>query len=108
MMYGIAERKGVQVLYEAAAYRLLMNAQGKVSGVLTRGPAGIVQVDAGGVILCCGGFQASAEKRRRYLGENMDLVLLRGSKNNTGDWIEMSQDVNAQLVGHWGGCHASP
>ncbi len=108
MMYGIAERKGVQSIYDTAAYKLLMNAQGKVSGVLAKGPDGLIQVDAGGVILCCGGFQASAEKRRRYLGENMDLVLLRGSRNNTGDWIEMAQEVNAQLVGHWGGCHASP
>ena len=108
MMYGIAERKGVRALYDTAAYRLLMDAQGKVSGILAKGPNGLVQIDAGGVILCCGGFQASAEKRRRYLGENMDLVLLRGSRNNTGDWIEMAQDVNAQLVGHWGGCHASP
>jgi tricarballylate dehydrogenase len=108
MMYAIAEKKGVTCLYEAAAYELLVGADGGVTGVLARGPEGIIRVDARGVILCCGGFQASAEKRRRYLGENMDLVLLRGSKNNTGDWIEMTQAVNAQLVGHWGGCHASP
>jgi tricarballylate dehydrogenase len=108
MMFGIAELKGVQALYDTAVYRLLLDSKGKVSGVLARGPKGLVQIDAGSVILCCGGFQASAEKRRRYLGENMDLVLLRGSRNNTGDWIEMAAEVNAQLVGHWGGCHASP
>ena len=108
MLYGIAERKGVEIMYDTAALQLLTNGTGKVSGVVARSPEGSIQIDAAGVVLCCGGFQASAEKRRAYLGENMDLVKLRGTRYNTGDWIQMANDVGAQLTGHWGGCHASP
>lgn len=108
MLYGIAERKGIDIVYDTAAYKLLMNGDGKICGVLAKGTHGLMQADATGIILCCGGFQGSAEKRRAYLGEQMDLVTLRGTPYNTGDGIQMCYDVGAQMTGHWGGCHASP
>jgi tricarballylate dehydrogenase len=42
------------------------------------------------------------------LGENMDLVKLRGTRYNTGEGIQMAMEAGAQLAGHWGGFHASP
>ncbi|MFH1125475.1 MAG: FAD-dependent tricarballylate dehydrogenase TcuA [Pseudomonadota bacterium] len=107
MLYGIAERRGIEVIYETAASSLLMDADGKVRGVVARGVDGFMQVDAGAVILACGGFQANPAWRRRYLGENWDLVKLRGTRYDTGDGIVMASAIGAQLAGHWGGCHAS-
>ena len=107
MLYGIVESKRIEVLYETAARSLMMNEQGKVCGVQAKGPGGFLQINAKNVILSCGGFQANPAWRRRYLGENWDLVKLRGTRYDTGDGIEMAVEAGAQLVGHWGGCHAS-
>lgn len=107
MLYGIVENKGIEVLYETAARKLIMNADGRVWGVVAKGIEGLMQIEAKSVILACGGFQANPEKRRSCLGVNWDLVKLRGTRYNMGEGIQMAVDIGAQLVGHWGGCHAS-
>lgn len=107
MEYGIAEKKGIEILYETAARTLCIDESGKVFGVRAKGPEGFVEINAKSVVLSCGGFQANPAWRRRYLGENWDLVKLRGTRYDTGDGIEMALQAGAQLIGHWGGCHAS-
>lgn len=108
MLYGIAENRGIEILYDTAAQKLIMNAEGKICGVFAKGIEGLIQIDAKSVILACGGFQANPERRRSCLGENMDLVKLRGTRYNTGEGIQMAIEAGAQLAGHWGGFHASP
>jgi tricarballylate dehydrogenase len=107
MLYGIIEKRGIEVLYETAASELMVNADGKVCGVLAKNPDGFLQINAKNVILACGGFQANPEMRRCYLGENWDLIKLRGTRYDTGDGLRMAFDIGAQSIGHWGGCHAS-
>ena len=107
MEYGVVEKKGIPVLYETAGRSLVINEEGRVTGVRAKGPEGFFEIRAKSVILSCGGFQANPAWRRRYLGENWDLVKLRGTRYDTGDGIEMALQADAQLVGHWGGCHAS-
>jgi tricarballylate dehydrogenase len=107
MLYGIAEKRGVEVLYETSARSLIINAEGAVRGVIAKNSNGFIRIDAKQVILACGGFQANPEWRRRYLGENWDLVKLRGTRYDTGDGLKMATDIGAQTIGHWGGCHAS-
>lgn len=107
MLYGIAEKKGIKILYDNAARELLMNSDGKVCGVLAKGEEGFLQIDARSVVLTCGGFQANPQMRRSFLGENWDLVKLRGTRYNTGDGLRMAINAGAQTIGHFGGCHAS-
>jgi len=106
-LYGIVERKGIEILYETAAFSLIVAENGNVRGLIAKDVDGFIQVDAKSVILTCGGFQASPEMRRRYLGKNWDLVKLRGTRYDTGDGIKMAFDIGAQSAGHWGGFHAS-
>jgi len=80
MLYGIVEKREIEVMYETAARSLIMDAEGRVCGVVVSGPEGLIQIDAKAVILACGGFQANPAWRRRYLGENWDLVKLRGTR----------------------------
>jgi tricarballylate dehydrogenase len=108
MLYGIVENRGIEVLYETAASKLIMNADGRVCGVVAKGIDGLIQIDAKGVILACGGFQADPKTRRSCLGENWDLVKLRGTRYDTGEGIQMAVDIGAHVCGQWGGCHASP
>jgi tricarballylate dehydrogenase len=107
MLYGIVEKRDIEVLYETTARSLTVNEKGEVCGVVAKDPGGFVQIEAHNVILSCGGFQANPALRRCYLGPNWDLVKLRGTRYDTGDGIEMALKVGAQLAGHWGGCHAS-
>ena len=58
------------------------------------------------VVLACGGFEANAEWRTRYLGPGWDLAKVRGSRFNTGDGIRMALDIGASPRGNWSGCHA--
>ncbi|KAF2168682.1 hypothetical protein M409DRAFT_65547 [Zasmidium cellare ATCC 36951] len=62
----------------------------------------------GNVVLASGGFSANPAMRRQYLGESWDLVLVRGSRFNTGTMLRRAIDAGAAPVGHWGAAHASP
>jgi len=106
-LYGIVEKRGIEVLYETAARELIVDTDGRVRGVIVKDTERFIQVDAKNVILACGGFQANPEMRRCYLGENWDLIKLRGTRYDTGDGLKMVFDIGAQAIGHWGGCHAS-
>ena len=57
-------------------------------------------------MLASGGFEANAEMRTRYLGQDWELARVRGTPYNTGDGIRMALEIGAQPWGHWSGCHA--
>jgi tricarballylate dehydrogenase len=101
-----AVQEGIEVRYDARVERLLGDEKG-VSGVEVGGigrPRR--QIHARAVILACGGFEANAEWRTRYLGKGWDLAKVRGTRFNTGDGLRMALEAGAQPFGHWSGCHA--
>jgi tricarballylate dehydrogenase len=104
-LYKTAERSGVEVVYDAWVRELVTDDEG-VRGVSVRIDGVTRQYLAGAVVLACGGFEANAEMRTRYLGPGWDLAKVRGSRYNTGDGLEMAMRVGAQPYGHWSGCHA--
>ena len=104
--FELAAEKGVEVRYGAAASALLTDEAGKVRGVRVRTAQGFEEARAESVVLACGGFEANAEMRTRYLGAGWELAKVRGVQTNTGDGIRMALDVGAQSYGHWSGCHA--
>jgi len=97
----IAERLGVALRYWARAQALEF-ADGRVKGVRVGGET----VAADAVVLACGGFEANAAWRTRYLGAGWELAKVRGTRFNTGDGIRMALNVGAASRGHWSGCHA--
>lgn len=104
-LYQAARRSGVEVVYEAWVRDLIHDDEG-VHGVLVKVDGATREYRAGSVVLACGGFEANAEMRTRYLGPGWDLAKVRGSRYNTGDGLEMALRVGAQPFGHWSGCHA--
>ena len=86
MEYGVVEKKEIPVLYETAGRSLVIDEGGRVTGVRAKGPEGFFEIRAGSVILSCGGFQANPAWRRRYLGENWDLVKLEGNTLRYRRW----------------------
>ena len=101
-----AERAGIQLRYESPVVELMTDDRGGVRGVVVRGPSGRQEIEAGGVVLACGGFEADPRMRAQYLGPNWDIAKVRGTPANTGDGIQMALNVGAQPHGHWSGCHA--
>ena len=97
----IAERLGVAFRYGARAQALSM-AGGRVNGV--RVDDALAPADA--VVLACGGFEANAAWRARYLGPGWELAKVRGTRFNTGDGIRMALAAGAASRGNWSGCHA--
>ena len=100
-----ASREGIPVLYETPALALLQGDRG-VEGVRVRHRGKRVDLRAKAVVLACGGFEANAEMRARYLGPGWDLAKVRGSRYNTGAGLRMALDIGAAPAGHWSGAHA--
>ena len=105
-LFKAAEKKGVEVAYNAWAQELVHSDRG-VSGVIAKIEGETHTIEAGAVILACGGFEANTEWRSRYLGRGWDLAKVRGTKCNTGDGLAMALKIGAQPYGHWSGCHAT-
>jgi tricarballylate dehydrogenase len=105
-LFAIAERAGVDVMYDARASDLLVDRSGRVEGIVCWTPEGRAEIATSAIVLACGGFEADGEMRARYLGPGWELAKVRGTQFNTGDGIRMALDVGAMPYGHWSGCHA--
>jgi tricarballylate dehydrogenase len=98
-------REDIPVLYDTPAVALLQSDNG-VAGVRVRCEGRFVDLRAKAVVLACGGFEANAEMRARYLGPGWDLAKVRGSRYNTGQGLRMALEIGAAPAGHWSGAHA--
>src|ERR1700745_1341501 len=96
-LHARAAGEGITVLYEPPAIGLLQ-CDGGVEGVRVRHQGHIHDLRAKAVILACGGFEANAEMRARYLGPNWDLAQVRGSRFNTGQGVKMARALGAGVA----------
>ncbi|MBO0691631.1 MAG: FAD-dependent tricarballylate dehydrogenase TcuA [Acidimicrobiaceae bacterium] len=105
-LYRAAAHAGVEIRY-GAWVRDLIYEDGQVRGVVVRSGRTLEAIRSASVILACGGFEANAEWRTKYLGPGWDLARVRGTRYNTGDGLAMALAIGAQPYGHWSGCHAT-
>jgi tricarballylate dehydrogenase len=103
----VAQGMGIEIRYDSRV-ALLHGNHRRIEGVRAVTPQSDYDVAAKAVILCAGGFQASAEMRARYLGANADLMKVRGSKHDTGEVLQLALALGAKSAGHWQGAHATP
>ena len=103
-----AKKNGVEIRWSTPAAGLIQDpVSRKVQGVLLYQDGKIRKVGArGGVILACGGFQASPSMRAQYLGPGWDFAHVRGCKHSTGDGHRFASQVSAKVAGNYSGCHA--
>lgn len=99
-----AKTRGVSIRYRTEALRLLEE-EGRVTGVVVRGPEGETTMTARAVVLATGGFTANLAMRRQY-----DPRLHEGLRTTanpegysidgaTGDGIRMAEAIGAKTVG---------
>jgi tricarballylate dehydrogenase len=105
MLTAAAQKHGIGIRYRTRALDLLTDGS-RIEGVRVRDEGALRELRARSVVLACGGFEANAEWRTRYLGAGWDLAKVRGSRFNTGDGIRMALDIGASPCGNWSGCHA--
>ncbi len=104
-----AEKRGIKILYETRAIKLIVDKYMNVIGVRVLTKNGLLDLMGKAVILASGGFQANPEMRTKYLGETAGLIqIVRGTRHATGEGIMMALEIGAQPYGHWGGFHTAP
>lgn len=95
----------IDIMYETRAVNIYTN-EGKVAGLMVEKDGAEDVIAADSIILACGGFEANKEMRTKYLGEEWEHAVVRGTEYNTGDGLKMAIRVGAKTRGQWDGCHA--
>ena len=101
-----ARDHGIDVRCSFAAQGLRQGASGDVVGIKGTGPEGPETIEAGAVVLACGGFESNPEMRSRYLGPAWKDAKVRGTPHNTGEGLGMALEAGAEPYGDWSGCHS--
>ncbi|RVX73286.1 hypothetical protein B0A52_02928 [Exophiala mesophila] len=104
----LAVQSGVKIAWGTTASSLVLNDDNtRVLGVqVTHNGTTRTLRARGGVILACGGFQASPDLRAQHLGREWAYAHVRGCKYNTGDGLRLAAQVDAQPTGDYPGCHS--
>lgn len=105
----IIKYESADLLFDHEAIELNLDDEGRVNGVVVRGPDGAERsLTAGAVVLACGGFQGSPEMFSRYTGEDeAELpIIARGLRYNRGAGIRMAMEAGAGAAGRFDMVHA--
>ncbi|WP_249869176.1 FAD-dependent tricarballylate dehydrogenase TcuA [Oceanobacillus saliphilus] len=105
-LFNRLDELNVETLYETRAIGVQQE-NGKIVGLnVENKDASNSLIPAKAVILASGGFEASKAKRMKYIGEEWEKAVVRGSEYNTGDGIEIALEAGGKKYGEWDGCHA--
>jgi len=89
----------------AAGMRDLIVQSDRVAGVTLESGE---RIEAATVVLACGGFEASAERRIEHLGPQWKHAKVRGTPHNTGLGLDVAYKLGAVKHGVYENCHATP
>lgn len=102
---------GVEIIYEATAWKLLLDEEGKVNGLKIRVQGGSsLDLKVGAVILAAGGFQGNREMMAQYIGRDAHRIptVAEGGLFNKGEAIRMAFEIGAKSAGQFDSFHAEP
>jgi tricarballylate dehydrogenase len=102
---------GVEIIYEASAWKLLLDDDGAVNGLMVRVKGGAsLQLSVGAVVFATGGFQGNPEMMAQYIGRDAHKIptVAEGGLYNKGEGIRMAMAVGAKASGQFDSFHAEP
>jgi len=102
---------GVEIIYEATAWKLLLDDEGAVNGLMIRVKGGnSLQLKVGAVVLATGGFQGNQEMMAQYIGRDAYKIrtVAEGGLFNKGEGIRMALNLGAKPAGQFDSFHAEP
>ena len=104
----ILQNKGIEVLFETSAKRLLQDNEHRVIGVQVAAKSRLINIKAvKAVILATGGYLGNEEMTVRYIGPQATGIIDRGFRHITGDGHRMAQELGADLI-NMGDCRLDP
>lgn len=101
----VAEAFGVEIIYQAEARSIISTDRRRVAGIEAIVDGTPMTLGSGAVIIACGSYESSPEKRTRYYGGPYEEMTVRGVRYNTGEAIDMAIDIGAKTEGQWSGAH---
>lgn len=106
-----ANALGVEIIYEATAWNLLLDDEGAINGLSVRVKGGSsLQLKVGAVVLASGGFQGNQEMMAQYIGRDAHKIstVAEGGRYNKGEGIRMAMAIGAKTAGQFDSFHAEP
>ena len=76
----------------------LLVEDGRVGGIIGKNAREAIELRARAIILSTGGFSANKELLKQHIGPHADECKLRGSKQCTGDGLQMALAIGAKAV----------
>jgi tricarballylate dehydrogenase len=105
----IAAGLAVEVWFDAPVEAIRLDgANGHVVTIGGPGPNAGTTLRSPALIAAAGGFQASADRRTRFMGPAYAAVAVRGTSNDTGEVLEMLLAEGAGRDGTWEDAVVSP
>lgn len=91
----LAKSKKIEIKYNTAAQKLLVDSEGRVAGVKATSDQAEISIKAKkGVVLACGSFEFDEAMKANYL---RGPIYGLGNPGNTGDGVKMAQALGADL-----------
>ena len=103
--YTVAERLGVDVVYDAEVTGLDL-VDGRFAAAVTEIDGRTHAVRGSTAVLAAGGFESNLEWLREAWGDAADNFIVRGTPYNTGRLLRLMLDAGAEPVGDPRACHA--
>ncbi|MDE2450608.1 MAG: FAD-dependent tricarballylate dehydrogenase TcuA [Gammaproteobacteria bacterium] len=103
--YAAAQRRGVEIIYEAEVFELEVN-DGRFCRARARVGSREISVSANSLVLAAGGFESNLEWLKEAWGAAADNFIVRGTPYNNGNVLKIMLKYGAQQVGDATQCHA--
>ncbi len=103
--YGVAEKLGIRVLYNAEVTALRMSG-GRFESATVSVDGSPVEIRAKALVAASGGFEANIEWLSEAWGDAAKNFIIRGTPYNRGKVLRLLLDHGAKQVGDPSQCHA--
>jgi tricarballylate dehydrogenase len=102
---------GVDIIYEATTWKLFLDDEGAVEGLMVRIQGGSsMRLNTRAVVLAAGGFEGNPEMMSQYIGREAHRIkpIAKGGEYNKGEAIRMALEAGAKGSGQFDGFHGEP